>query len=98
MDKEQAIREAGRIWNKSVAELPELKKRIRAEAEAQIDREVEQRRAAAARAVKYARDRGATKVALREVTTKDHRDFESYVKLGDELARLEGDWVPEGEQ
>ena len=95
MNKEQSIREAGRIWANTVAELPELKKRIRAAAEAEIERETELRRAEAARAIKYARDRGATKVALRGVTTKDHHDFESYIALGAELAEKEGEWEPD---
>jgi hypothetical protein len=91
MDKEQAIREAGRIWRRSVAEIPELKRRIRAEAEAEIEREVERRKAEAAQAIHYARDRGATKASLRAQTTKDHYDFEEYVALGEELARRNQD-------
>lgn len=87
MDKEQAIEEARRVWAKNITPLNDLKKRIREEAEAEIQRETERRREEAARAIHVARDAGATKVSLREVTTKDHWDFESYVKLGEELAR-----------
>lgn len=94
MNKEQSINEAGRIWNNTVGELNELKKRIRADAEAEIERETATRRAQAARAIKYARDRGATKTALRAVTTSDHYGFEEYVILGEELAKVEGDWEP----
>lgn len=90
MNKEQSIQEAGRVWRKTVAELPELKRRIRAEAEAEIERETERRRTEAARAIHYALDHGATKTALRAVTTKDHHGFESYVTLGEELAAKEG--------
>lgn len=85
--KDRAIQEAGRVWRANMADINELKRRIRAEAEAQIEREVRARREAAARAIHDARDVGATKTALREVTTKDHYDFESYVALGAQLAR-----------
>lgn len=87
MDKEQAIEEARRVWAKNITPLPELKKRIREEAEAEIERETTRRREEAARAIQAARDAGATKVSLRNVTTKDHWDFESYVDLGEKLAR-----------
>lgn len=91
MNTEQAIEEAGRVWRSTVGELNEVKKRIRAEAEAQIEAETKERREAAARAIHYALDHGASKVKLRQVTTKDHWDFESYVTLGTELAREEGE-------
>jgi hypothetical protein len=91
MNKEQSIQEAGRVWHSTVAEIPALKRRIRAEAEAEIKREVKERREAAAIAIHYARDRGATKVSLRHVTTRDHNSFEEYVALGNELARDAGD-------
>jgi hypothetical protein len=86
LNKLTAIEEAGRVWRENIVPLPDLKKRIRAEAEARIELEVESRRAAAARAIQAARDAGATKTSLREVTTKDHWDFEGYVALGEELA------------
>jgi hypothetical protein len=85
--KDRAVQEAGRIWRDNITLLPELKKRIREEAESEIERETARRRAEAARAIQAARDLGASKMSLREVTTKDHWDFESYVKLGEELAR-----------
>ncbi|WP_025157241.1 hypothetical protein [Leifsonia aquatica] len=85
MDKEQAIDEAGRVWRNSVAELPALKKRIRAEAEARIAEETEARRKEAAIAIQFALDAGASKAALRRVTTKDYRDFEGYVELAQQV-------------
>jgi N-acetylmuramic acid 6-phosphate (MurNAc-6-P) etherase len=91
MNKEQAILEAGRVWQANMADVNALKKRIRAEAEAQIEREVKARREAAARAIRFAFDQGATKTALRSVTTKDHWDFESYLELGEELAHAGGE-------
>jgi hypothetical protein len=87
LNKLEAIEEAGRVWRHNIAPIPDLKRRIRAEAEAEIEREVERRRAAAARAIQAARDAGASKVSLREVTTKNHYDFEAYVAFGEELAR-----------
>jgi len=91
VNKEQSIQEARRVWENRVADIPALKKRIRARAEAAIEREIELRRAEVARAINTARDLGATKTALREVTTKGHNDFESYVALGERLAREEGE-------
>lgn len=91
MDKEQAIQEAGRVWNIQIAPINDLKKRIRAEAEAQIEREVKARREAAARAIAFAHDQGASKASLRKVTTKDHWDFEGYLALGHELSASEGE-------
>lgn len=91
VNKEQAIREAGRVWQNNMAPLNELKRRIRAEAEAQIEREVKLRREAAALAILFAYDQGATKAALREVTTKDHHGFQAYLTLGEELARTAGE-------
>jgi len=87
MNTQQSIEEAGRVWSRTVAEIPALKKRIRAEAEARIDAEINGQRSAAARAIHYALDHGATKRALHKVTTTDHWDFESYVDLGRALAR-----------
>ncbi len=89
MNKELAIIEAGRVWQVNMVALNGVKRRIRAEAEAQIEREVKVRREAAARAILYAYDQGATKTALRQVTMKDHWDFASYLELGTELARAE---------
>jgi len=86
MNKEQSIREAERVWANNITVLNALKRRIRAEAEAEIERELAQRKAAAARAIHYAREQGASKTALREVTTKDHYDFESYITLGEQLS------------
>ncbi|WP_349899823.1 hypothetical protein [Parafrigoribacterium soli] len=87
MNTLDAIEEAGRVWRNSVAKVPALKKDIRAEAEARIEREIESRRVEAARAIDFALDHGATKRALQQVTTRDHDGFEGYVTLGDELAR-----------
>lgn len=89
MNTEQSIQEAGRIWRKTVGDVFAMKKRVRAEAEAQIEHEVEVRRIEAARVIHYALDHGATKTALRKMTTKDHWDFESYVDFGNELAAKE---------
>jgi hypothetical protein len=91
VNKEQSIQEARRVWDNNVGSLNALKRRIREEAEEQIEREVKARREAAARAILFAYDQGATKTALRAVTTKDHWDFESYLELGEELARNEGE-------
>lgn len=89
MSTEQSIADAGRVWSKTVGDIPALKKRIRARAEARIEELVAERRAEAAKAIHCALCHGATKTALREVTTKDHRGFEEYVELGEELARDE---------
>ncbi|MBG6106604.1 hypothetical protein [Frigoribacterium sp. CG_9.8] len=89
MNTHQAIEEAGRVWRSTITPIPEVKKRIRREAEEKIEREIAERREVAARAINYAIDHGATKVALRKVTTKDHYGFEEYVSLGAELAREE---------
>ncbi len=63
---------------------------MRAEAEARLEAEIEAmeppRREAAARAIHYALDHGATKTALRKVTTSDPYGFEGYVDLGKKLA------------
>jgi hypothetical protein len=91
MNKDQSIEEAGRVWRNAITPIPELKKRIRQEAEATIESEIARRREVAARAIHYALDHGATKTALRKVTTKDHYGFEEYVDLGVELARSGGD-------
>lgn len=87
MNKDQSIQEAGRVWRNTVGDLGALKRRIRAEAEAQIELEVEKRRATAARAIHFAWEQGATRAALRQVTTKDHHGFAAYLALGEELAR-----------
>lgn len=87
MDKDQAINEAGRVFRTSMGTLNEVKRRIRAEAEARVEFETKTRREAAARAIHYAWEQGATKAALREVTTKDHHGFQAYLDLGIELAR-----------
>lgn len=76
------VAEVSRIWSATVARLPEARKRIRAAAEAQIERETEQRRAKAARAIYSAWAQGVSKSALRKVTTSDHHDFEAYITLG----------------
>lgn len=93
MNKDQSIEEAGRVWRNTVTEIPAIRMRLRAEMEARFEAEVEAltkiRREAAARAIHYAIDHGATKTALRQVTTKDHWDFEGYVALGNELAAKE---------
>lgn len=83
----RSINEAGRVWSSTVAGIPEFKRRVRAEAEALIAQEVEERRNRAAKAIHRALESGATKTALRAVTTKDHWGFEEYVTLGNELAR-----------
>lgn len=90
MDKQTAIEDAGRVWRNTVAEIPDLKKRIRAEAEARIEAETLARKKEAARAIHAARDAGATKAALRQVTTKDHWNFEGYIDLGERLAAEDG--------
>ncbi len=77
--------EVGRVWSETVAQLPEARKRIRAAAEAQIERETEQRRAKVARAIYSAWAQGVSKSALRKVTTSDHHGFEAYVSLGRQL-------------
>lgn len=87
MDKEQAVSEAGQVWLATVAQIPAIKAKVREEAEALIETETKRRREAAAKAIYAAREAGATKVSLREVTTKDHWDFEDYLKLGEELAK-----------
>ena len=73
MDKEQAVLEAGRVFRANMGDVNALKRRIRARAEQAIEREVKIRQEAAARAIHFAYEMGATKSALREVTTKDHR-------------------------
>jgi predicted membrane chloride channel (bestrophin family) len=87
MEKDQSIQEARRVWSSTMGQVNEVKRRIRIEAEAQIEREIKQRRETAARAIFFAYEQGATKTALREVSTKDHHDFASYITLGEELAR-----------
>lgn len=89
MDKQQAIDEAARVWRNSVGELQALKKRIRAEAEARIAEETETRRREAAVAIQFALDMGASKTALRAVTTKNHYDFEGYVELAQHVTAEE---------
>ena len=91
MDKMQALVEAGRVWQATVAEIPALKKRIREEAEELIEREVARRQKEAAKAIQVARDAGASKASIREMTTKAHWDFEGYIALGEALARGEED-------
>lgn len=85
--KDSAIQEAGRVFRINMGELNAVKRRIRAEAEAQIERETKARREASARAIHAAFELGATKAALREVTTKDHHGFAGYLSLGAQLAR-----------
>jgi len=87
VEKDEAIERAGKIWDETVAEIPALKKRLRAEVEVQIEAEVAARRARAALAIDEALNSGATKTALRQVTTKSHNDFEEYVALGADVAR-----------
>jgi hypothetical protein len=94
MNKYQSAEEAGRIWRSTVAEIPALKKRLRAEVEAKIELETTERRQAAARAIQYALNHGVTKTILRPLTTKDHRNFEEYVALGEKLEAEEGEWEP----
>jgi predicted membrane chloride channel (bestrophin family) len=89
MDKDQAIQEARRVWINTMGQLNAVKRRIRVEAEEQIERETKQRREIAARAIFFAYEQGATKTALRAVSTKDHHDFASYITLGEELERDE---------
>lgn len=94
MNKDQSIEEAGRIWRNNITDIPAIRKQIREEAEARVEAEIAAletvRRTAAARAIHYALDHGATKTALRKVTTMDFWDFKVYVDLGEELARKEG--------
>ena len=91
MDKEQAVLEAGRVFRANMGDVNALKRRIRARAEQAIEREVKIRQEAAARAIHFAYEMGATKSALREVTTKDHRGFQAYLSLGEQLARDESE-------
>lgn len=84
-NKELAIEEAGRIWRATVGDLANMKKRIRAEAEAQIEAETLRRQREAACAIHIALEAGASKASIRKVTTKDHWGFESYVELGEHL-------------
>ena len=97
MNTAQSIEEARRVWDTNIASIPAIRKRRREEREDAIRREdaeleelIRTRRVAAALAIYYALDHGASKTALREVTTKDHYGFESYVTLGVELAREAG--------
>jgi hypothetical protein len=86
MNKEQAVSEAGRVWRTNIAPINDLRKRIRAEAEAQIEAEVKRRKEVAARAIGEALEAGASKASLRKVTTSDHWGFEEYVVLVQQLA------------
>ncbi|MGN6325784.1 hypothetical protein [Pseudolysinimonas sp.] len=95
VDKLRAIAEAGRVWRANIADLAEMRERIRAEAERQIEEETARRRAVAAAAIHEAIESGASKAALRAETTKDHWDFEAYVDLGKELAEgnVDAQWT-----
>jgi hypothetical protein len=87
MDAKRSTDMAGLVWSSTMAELPALKRAIRAEAEAKIEAEAKECREVAARAIHDALKAGASKASLRKVTTKDHWGFEAYVDLGEELAR-----------
>lgn len=86
MNKTEAIAEVERIWTENIPGLAEMRRRVRAEAEARIEAETQRRRELAARAIHYALDRGASKTALRKITTSDHWGFAGYVDLGMEMA------------
>ncbi|MET3770373.1 hypothetical protein ABIB15_003085 [Marisediminicola sp. UYEF4] len=89
MNTLQAIQEAGRVWRENITDIPAIRRKLRAEAEAKIEADVaelvETRRVAAAKAIHYAIDHGATKTALRKVAlVKFLRQFDwfSYAATG----------------
>jgi hypothetical protein len=77
----------GEVWESSACEFEKAKERILAEAQAQIEALKLERKELVARAIHEAVQAGVPKVALREVTTKDHYSFEGYVELGAKLAK-----------
>ncbi|MBC7594930.1 MAG: hypothetical protein H7288_13500 [Kineosporiaceae bacterium] len=93
MNTKQAIEATQQVWKENMSELTALKRDIRKAALDDMESELAEitrvRREAAARAIYYAIDHGATKTALRKVTTSDHWNFESFVDLGIELAEAE---------
>lgn len=90
MEKDEAIEQVRKTWDENIRPINALKKQIRAEAEAKIEAEVAERRAKAALAINAALEAGVPKVAIREVTRKDHNGFEEYVTLGAKLGKKAG--------
>lgn len=96
MDKWGLVERAEEVWKARVAEIPKLRKQAKegiaretARIEAELGKDVARRQADAARAIHAALEAGATKTALRKVTTSDHYGFEGYVERGAKLAEAE---------
>ena len=92
MDKEEAVEMVRTVWIDNIKDLVALRKQLRVDTQARLEAELEAitqaRRDAAAEAIRAALEAGASKKALRKVTT-DSSDFESYVARGAELAKEE---------
>lgn len=93
MNTKESMTQAAKVWRENISPIREMRKQAKIEAaaagaeiEARLEAEIAVRKEAAARAIHYSLEHGASKSALRRITTSDHYGFEGYVDLGAELA------------
>lgn len=75
------VNEVSRAWDAYKAERKGAEARARALIEAEVAKAIASKRSKVSEALRVALEGGATKVALKAVTTKDRRSFDSFVPL-----------------